>query len=467
MTRLLAPLFWSGLIPLALCYPALGQTQPTLSLEEAVRLAVSRNPRLEAAARDIRAASSGVRSARALTNPTVLFAPGITSLSGTGEEFIAQQPLEINGTRRARAAVADAELRGARAQSLVTLRDTVYSTKVAYYTLAQAQRRAQIARELLAVAAEADRIARVQVEEGARAGIDLARTGIEVSRAEREVTLADGMVAEAVAALNTLLARPTLEPVPSLDLLDLGTQTTNAVGNRVPPPQTSGTPILPVAGRQEGGTPPTLPPGTPPTTPDRDDPLLRQAFTARGETQSAVALRDRFRAEAALARAEGRPDIAPQVRVGYFTRGLQPASEGNGAGIGVAVTLPIFDHGSRSNRIRQAEESARAQEARIGAAQNDIRQEIAQAQARVTAAETILANYRGGVLERARRLLEASQLGFREGRVSVVALLDAQRSYIAVQNEYTDALASVAIARAAVERSSGTVPETLLPAPKP
>ena len=70
-------------------------------------------------------------------------------------------------------------------------------------------------------------------------------------------------------------------------------------------------------------------------------------------------------------------------------------------------------------------------------------------------------------MESARRLLDASQLGFREGRVSVVALLEAQRSYIAVQNEYTDALALVATARAAVERASGAVPETLLPVAKP
>jgi outer membrane protein, heavy metal efflux system len=153
------------------------------------------------------------------------------------------------------------------------------------------------------------------------------------------------------------------------------------------------------------------------------------------------------------------------LRVGYFTRGLQPASDGNGAGIGVALTLPLFDYGSRRNRIRQAEEGARAQEVRIAATQNDIRQEIAQAQARLVAAEAVLANYRSGVLEQAKRLLDASQLGFREGRVTVVALLEAQRSYVGVQNEYAEALAGVASARAALERASGTVPETLLPTP--
>ncbi len=471
MPRHFALFVLGGLVPLIASLPAWGQATDPLSVDDAVCLAVSRNPRLDAAVRDVRAATAGVRSVRALTNPTVFFAPGITSISGTGEEFLAQQPLELNGVRQARAAVANADLRGARAGSLVTLRDIVYQTKVAYYTVARAQRRSGIARELLAVAREADRVARIQVEAGARAGIDLAQTGIEVARSQREVTLADGATAESVAVLNTLLARSVTQSIPLLSLDAPDPQASGAGGTGLISPQTSGeTAAQGVfhpqgASRQQDNAPMILPPGTPPTVPDAGDALATRAFSARGETRSAVALRDRFRAEAALARAEGRPDIAPQVRVGNFLRGLQPASQGQGVGIGVALTLPFFDHGSRKNRIRQAEEGAKAQESRIVAAQNDIRQEIAQAQMRFAGAETVRTSYRGGVLEQAKRLLDASQLGFREGRVSVVALLEAQRSYIGIQNEYADALTTLAIARAALERASGAVPETFLPTP--
>lgn len=484
MPRHIAPFLMSGFALLTTGLPAWGQNDATsvplppqvLTVEEAVRLAVSRNPRLEAAVRDIQAASSGVRSSRALVNPTVLFAPGITSISGTGEEFLAQQPLEINGTRRARTAVATADLRGARAGSLVVLRDTIFDTRTSYFALARAERRAQITRELLSITQEADRIARRQVEEGARAGIDLAQTGIEVSRAEREVTLSDSAVREARAGLNTLLARDPNQPVSALPLTgseatDGSTGSNNTPVASVPgdaPVGQASTQALPLPlPRSNPGAPPTLPPGTPQANAGSGESLVSQAFIIRGETQSAVALRDRFLAEAALARAEGRPDIAPQVRVGYFTRGLQPASDGNGAGVGLAVTLPLFDYGSRKNRVRQAEESARAQESRITAAQNDIRQEIVRSQARLAASEAILANYRGGVLERAKRLLEASQLGLREGRVSIVALLEAQRSYIGIQNEYADALAEVATARAALERASGIIPDTLSAIPAP
>lgn len=426
---------------LAQVAPTPQQSRPTtpastraLSLEEAIRLAVANNPRLAAATRDIGAARSGLRSARSLTNPDVNFTPGITSISGSADEFIARQPLELNGTRKARAGVASAQLRGTQAEAITTLRDIVFSTKAAYYDLARAQQQVAVSRELLTLAEESDRIARRQVEEGGRAGVDLAQTGIEVARVRRQVTLAEGEVASALAAFNTLLGREPVEPVGVLPML----------ASVVTLPQPS-----------------TTRPGT--QTQDRAS-LTTSALSARAEIQAQQSEQERLRQEAALARAEGRPDLTPQFRVGYITRGLPPASSGNGVGVGLAVSLPLFDYGSRRNRIRQAEQAAAAQSARITAVQNDIRQEVAQALAQLQAAEAVVRDYQAGVLERAKRLLEASRLGFQEGRTAVVALLEAQRSYIAVQTEYVDALADVAQARAALERATGAVSSNLLPA---
>lgn len=53
-------------------------------------LAVRQNPHLSAVARGIGAARSGVRSARALTNPSVTFTPGLTSVGGSGEKPLLQ-----------------------------------------------------------------------------------------------------------------------------------------------------------------------------------------------------------------------------------------------------------------------------------------------------------------------------------------------------------------------------------------
>jgi len=393
-------------------------------VEEAVAQAMKNNPRLSAAAREVLAARSGVRSARALANPEITFAPGVTSLSGTGEELLVSQPLELNGTRAARTGVASAQLRATQARAIIELRELVFDVKMAYYELARAREQQALAAELLKTAEEFDRISRRQVEIGRRPGIDLAQTGIEVTRAQQQVTLTESQVTTALAALNTLLGRPPSEPIGSLSSLLFTPQ------------------------------------------PVDEETAMRQALAARAEITVEEAIADSFRQEARLARAEGLPDLAPQVRIGSLLRGIPEASSGNGFGIGIAINLPLFDHGSRRNRIRQAEESARAQADRITAARNQVRQEVQQALARLRASETVLKNYQQGVLDRARRLLEASRVGFQEGQYSIINILEAQRTYRAVQTEYTNALVDHVQARAELERAMGAVPASLLPEPR-
>src|SRR5207245_1522772 len=46
----------------------------------------------------------------------------------------------------------------------------------------------------------------------------------------------------------------------------------------------------------------------------------------------------------------------------------------------------------------------------------------------------------GGVLDQARRLVEASRTGFQAGQTSLIAVLEAQRTYRSVLAEYTNAL---------------------------
>ncbi len=139
---------------------------PPLTADDAVTLAVKNNPRLSAATRDVVAGQSGVRSARALTNPNFIFAPGLTSISGSGDELLLSQPLELNGTRSARTGVAGAQLRVTQAEAVVELRGLVSATKSAYYQLEQARELQTLAQEVLKNAQEFDRVTRLLVEGG-------------------------------------------------------------------------------------------------------------------------------------------------------------------------------------------------------------------------------------------------------------------------------------------------------------
>lgn len=388
---------------------------PPLTMAEVVSLAVRQNPRLVAVTHDLAAAQSGVRSARALTNPQLTFAPALTP-GGSDEDLLLQQPLELNGTRSARAGVARAQFRQTRAEAVGELRRVVFETQSAYLQLLRTQELLRLAGEQLRSAEELDRITRRQVEIGTRPGIDRTQTAIEVARAQQQVTLAESRVAEAAGALNTLLGRAPREPLGTLGL-------------------------------------PTLTPA--PT--DRQA-LVQQALATRTEIEAGAAAQDAARQEARLARAQGRPDLAPQLRGGNLTRGAATP------GVGLGISLPFLDYGSRRNRIRQAEETARAEAARVEAVRAQVRQEVEAAATRLAAVEAVRASYEQGVLDEAQRLVNASRTGLESGLTSLLNVLEAQRTYRALLAEATNARIDAALARVELERALGAVSPDLLPA---
>jgi outer membrane protein TolC len=392
------------------------QAAPPLTVEEAVSWAIRENPELLAVARETDAARVGVRSARALANPEITFAPGLTSRSGSDEELLVQQPLEVNGTRSGRADAARARLSERRARAVVGLRDLVFDTKVAYFELVRSQELESLADEMLRTAEEFDKNVRRQVEEGLRPGVDQIQTSVEASRARQELTRREGQVAIARAALNTLMGRAPDESIGTLSPL-----TFEAVAV------------------------------------DRDA-LLEQALAARAEIAAEEASRQASLAQARVERAQGRPDLVPHFRAESVVRGFE------GVGVGLGISLPLWDYGSRRGRIREAESLADAQEARVAAARNRVRREVEQALARVAAAEAVIGDYQDGVLAQAGQLHDGHLKGFQLGAPgsSVLTVLEAQRTDRSVQTEYTEALADHWQARAELERATGQVPASLL-----
>lgn len=387
------------------------------SVDEAITLAVKNNPRVSASVQEIAAARSGVRAAKALVNPTFYVAPSVPNSNGAPDAILFSQPLELNGTRSARTGVASAQLKAIQARGLTELRGLVFEVKAAYYELARSRELFSLAQDLLKTAEEFERISRRQVELGKRPGIDLAQTGIEVARAQQQVSLAESRVQTATIALNTLLNRKSDEPVGMLSAF--------------PAPSEAG---------------------------DKET-LLRQVLAGRAEITFEDALRQSFLQEARLSRAEGRPDLVPQFRSNEIVRSFAPQDYG----FSIAITLPLFDWGSRRHRIRQAEQSASAQTDRITAVQNQVRQEVEQVLVRLQSAAVLLTSYQKGVLEQAKRLLDASRTGLQEGQTTLVALLEAQRTYRNVLTEYANAQADYALVRAELERALGIVPASLLP----
>ncbi len=382
---------------------------PPLLLDAAVQEAVSRHRRIAAARKDIDAARLAVRSARARTNPEILFSPALDQFNGTTEELLVTQPLEINGTRTARTRGALAQVRTVEASLQTEQREVVASVKSAYVGLWRERELQSLAKSLAETAQTVNGLAQKQVELGSRPGIDLAQTGLEVTRARQQETLALSRVRQAEAALNGAMGRSPEAPLPAVEL--------SVVKMELP------TAEIAVSG----------------------------ALSARSEVAEETAKRDALQQETALARAEGRPDVAPQFRSQFVTFRTPKRSD---YGFSVAVRLPLLDWGARKNKIQQSETAALAQEDRIEQARLEIRREVVQALARLQGATSVLASF-GEALPQAEKLLKASQIGFEEGKTSVLAVLEAQRTYRATLTEYAEARAELALAQTELNRVMG------------
>ena len=383
-----------------------------LTADVAVLLAAQRNLGMMVALQELLAARSGVRSSAALSPPIFTIGPAF-KMGGTTDGLLFQQPLELNGTRDARAGVARAQLRLSRAQAQVQLQALVYTTRLDFYTLAQTQERLRLIQELRGIAEQFDAIARKQVALGARPGIEQRQTAIEVARAKAQEALATGQEMAARAALNAYLGRAPLDPIEA----------------RLEDALSGGPTDLIVA--------------------------QSTALAVRGEVTAAEATRDIPLAQARLTRAQGRPDVAPSFRISQITPTYMDA------GVGVVITVPI-DYGTRRNQIRQQEQIAFADAARVTGTQAQIRTEVVQAASRLSAARETLHGYDGGLIIEAKAILDSAQLGYRAGGTTLISVLEAQRVYRMILSERLDALTQAAFARAELDRADGSIPAAVL-----
>ncbi len=386
---------------------------PPLTLEAAIAEALRSHPRVARLRRELAARLQVVKGAKALTAPSITVAPGLTSFSGTTEELLAIQPLEINGTRSARTAVALADFHLAQAEGKVTLLELAYEVRLAVLALDQAQARLKLVETQVSDAKTLEGLAQKQVELGTRPGIELEQLALETLRTENLRTQVMSKVKSAQQALNLILGRPAMNPVPSLAPL--------SVPQKLEPVET----------------------------------LLASALALRPELKQVAAEQEGGEAKRKLVQAEGKPDLSPMVRVGSLFRGIPSGSSGNGAGVGVSLSLPL-DHGARRAQKAAIEERLEAGKSRREDVARQIEREVREAWEKLSAAQAILARYETEALPRTKRLLRASRIGFEEGKTSVLAVIETQRTHRQLQSDALQAHADVLLALAALDKARGT-----------
>jgi outer membrane protein, heavy metal efflux system len=396
-----------------------------LTMDDAVALVLARNRDVIAARLEIEGAELDVVAARVYPNPQVQYnlanlVLGRGNPSASNPGFVGQpvqsigvsDVIDVWAKRSARIAAARTGIEHRRFLTEDALRDIVYTVRSAFADVLREQAEDQLAHEFAARYAETIRISQVRFRAGDISEAELRKIELEGLKYQNDVIEADMELDVARGKLAALLALPS----PAALTARLGEI-------------------------------------------DRRPAFDPQALTARALQQRP----DLRAAGAALTAAEAELDAAkrevfPDLTFGaaYTHSDFQVSGDNpNTLGVSLSFPLPVFDRnqagiGRARLDIRRADNDAERLRIEVG-------REVAEAVRRAARASTVLAVFeqpaggavpgtptgtsdRGGMLARAETALRVAEKSYRAGAISLLELLEAQRTYLDARAEYLRAL---------------------------
>ncbi|OAN66724.1 TolC family protein [Sphingomonas sp. TDK1] len=393
----------------------ISESAAVLSLEQAVASAGGAAPETEAAGAAVDAARANRSVAGLRPNPVAQGQIENVAGSGTYRGLRSAEttvglafPIERGGKRRARVAVADAQLSRAEIEAAIAAVDIRLQVTQLYVEAVAAERRVAAAQDQARIAAEALNAARVRVRAGRASPLEAQRADVGRINAEANLTRTRRLAEAARANLERRIG----QPVVGLD---------GAVLDRLPAADAQG-PILPAN-----------PAGT----------------LALASAEADVLVAD---AGVRLARANRVPDL----NIGPAVRRLE-ATNDLAAVFTVSMPIPLFSKGGAAIAQATAQRTQADAVRRVRAL--NVEQAIVDAQAQADNAATTARTAAGPALEAAQEAARIARIGYREGKFGQLDLLDAERSLAETRLAAIDALATYQIARAQLERLTARAPK--------
>ena len=382
--------------------PREGPLPAALTLEQALEEAAARSPAITSARARVEAAEARIRQAGFRSNPELslevenfLGTGDLSGFQGTETTLAVNQRLDISGRRRSRVAAARADLLVERLRLAIARADLVQAVREQFARAVTAGERLRIATENEEVAQELARVATILVDEGREPPLRgiRARSAAAQAVAEREAARA-----EEQAARNTLAS---------------------LFGVTDPPERLTGS-LLDLQ----------------PTTVNPE-----QSLEVR------LAQAERLRAEAEIGRevAAGRLDPA----VGLGVRHVRETGDVGLVG-GISLPLPVFDR--NQGNIAAARAGARAAEANLASVTVSARVRARNAIVNVEAAAARVEALEQAAVPEAAEALRLARISYREGRATLLELLDAQNAYRSAQLALVEARQAQALATAELGR---------------
>jgi len=417
---------------------ARGQGGPTtLTLAQAVSLALEQNQQLRVAAFEVQIARAQLAQAQAArglvmnaqaTYTRVKDQPPTTFMFGAitvtlpppasdlyDGRFTLTYPLYTGGRLEAQMALAEANLKGAEATFARVGQQIVFSVRQAYYAHLLGQAGVDVAERAVAQATENLRVAKARVTAGVAPRFDEIQAEVAVATARQGEVRAHNALAQAAQGLNALLNLPLENP------LVLRDQLTVAVVR---------------------------------TATDR---LIAGALRARPEIAEVQARQAAAQAGIALAESGARPNVALSGFGSYGNTSsgfLGGSSASSNWGITLAVTLNLYDGGITRERMREAQLRVEQLQALEVQQRQAIELEVRQVLLNLQSAAEELSGA-DALVAQAAEALRIANVRFQSGVGTSLEVVSAQVGASQAEASRAQALFTYNVARAALERAVG------------
>ncbi|MCX7993834.1 MAG: TolC family protein, partial [Fimbriimonadales bacterium] len=423
-----------ALLCLAATVVTQGWTQgDTLTLDEAIQLALRNNRAVQISERNLDKSRNAVREARGNALPqiqgnatytrfdrvaTAQFGPQrirLGSIENRTARITLTQVVDISGIVRTAVRAASVFVSISELQYEQTRNDTILQVTQAYQGVARADEFVRVAEEALRNAQERLRLIRAQVDAGVAAQFDLLRAETAVAQAEQALLNARNQRELAVAALNNLLGRDLSTPVQVVKPTEL-----------------------------------------PPLQEAELETLTQQAYQNRPEILAAERSVELSRVNIQNARRGVLPSLVltGQADFNLNTSTFNPRRESY-TGV-VVLSVPIWDSGITRAREAQARDDLEIAQLRLQQAKEGVALEVRQAYLNLQDAQKRLAVAQKG-LEQAREALRLARVRFEAGVSPQLEISDAELAFTQAQTNFVNAQFDYLDAYAALQRAIGVI----------
>jgi cobalt-zinc-cadmium efflux system outer membrane protein len=365
-------------------------------------MAARQNPDIQAARYAVDSVRGEQQIARSFPNPAFAYAPGVPS------QYLVSQQLDVGPDRlyRTRAAGHGKEATAQDLQDVV--RRVTFAVRTGYYDLLLANALLDVNREQLDIVRQFLAADSVRLAHGDIPARDVAKTELEVAQAEAAFAKATASAHAASIGLQVLLG--------------------------IVHPDTAFT----VAGELHY-RPVNL----------SEESIAALAVAHRPDLQAADQRIAQGHALHSLATAR----LFPTPELSLVYQPSEPFANGSNYAIGLGITVPLFNWNSgERTRARAGLEQAELTRRRVG---TQVQGEVATALDSVRATKALAERYEGGLLAKARTVLDTERYAYHAGAVSLLDLLDAIRQYGRTRADYYTAVHDYWVSLAAIDRAVG------------